>query len=69
MQLCLTNHELEHANMLKKTIEIEGLQIKMHLSLLSKVNRLTKTTSVINFHETKVIKATGLSNQNFQLKP
>ena len=44
-------------------VEVEGLQIKMYLRLLSNVDRLTNTTLVIYFHETKVTKATGLSNQ------
>jgi len=57
------NHELGHANLLKQTIEVEGLQIKIHLRLVSKVNRLTKITLIIYFHETKVIKPIGLSNQ------
>jgi len=57
------NHELGHANLLKQTIEAEGLQIKIHLPLVSKVNRLTKITSIIYFHEIKVIKPIGLSNQ------
>jgi len=47
-------------------IEVEELQIEMHLRLLSKVDRLTKTTLVIYFHETKEIEVIGLSNQKSQ---
>ena len=67
--LCLTINDLEHVNLPMQTIEVEGLQMKMHLRLLLKIDRLTKTTLVIYFHETKEIEATLLSNQKSQLKP
>ena len=62
--LCLMYNDLEHADQPTQTIEVEGLQIKMHLRLSSKVDRLTKTTLIIYFHETGVVKDTEFSNQN-----
>jgi len=41
--LCQPNNELEHANLPTQTIEMEGLQVEMHLCLLPKFDRLTKT--------------------------
>jgi len=41
----------------------KGLRFRVLLSLLSKVNELTKLTLVIYFHETKTIKATRFYNQ------
>jgi len=34
------NHELKQVNLLTQTIEMEGLQIKAYLHLLSKVNKM-----------------------------
>ena len=62
-------NDLKHVNLSTQIIELKGLQTKMHLCLLSKVDRLTKTTLIIYFYETKEIEATGLSNKKFQLKP
>ena len=46
------NNDLKHANLPTQMIEVEGLQIEAYLRLLSKVDRLTKTTLVVYFHET-----------------
>ena len=54
--LCHPNNELEHANLPTQTIEMEGLQVEMHLCLLLKVDRLTKIILVIYFHETRITK-------------
>jgi len=62
-QICLTNNDLEHVNLPTQIIEVEGLQIEVHLRFLSEVDRLTKTILVVYFHETRIIKAIGLSNQ------
>jgi len=61
--LYFMNHKLEHANLLTQTIELEGLRIETRLRLLAKVAGLTEATLVIYFHETRIVKATGLSNQ------
>lgn len=46
----------------------KGLTFRAHLSLLSKVNRLTKLIVIIYFHKTKIIKATRFRNQLFPLE-
>ena len=66
--LCFMNHKLEHANLLTQMIGLEGLQIEIHLRLLSSVTRLAETTPFIYFYKTGIIKAIGLSNQKSQLK-
>jgi len=66
--LCLMIYKLEHVQLPTQTIAVKGLQIETYLRLLSKINRLTKITLVIYFHETKDNEAIGLSNQKSQLK-
>ena len=63
------NNDLEHVNLSIQAIEMEELQIEAYLRFLSKVVRLTKTTLVIYFHETRIVNATELSNKKSQLKP
>jgi len=57
------NHDKMKQTMPMNKSKWKGIRFRAHLSLLSKVNRITKLILVIYFHETKTIKATGFHNQ------